>query len=242
MLFINTRPTERANHLTQALDFPVLELPLLELVPNQIDIEQYQQLFQAQVVVVVSPTAAQLGLDGLKKSGVSLEQLEHIQWIAVGHTTAQVLQKVGITAHIPTLETSEGMLQLPVLRDIQQGCVAFWRGRGGRQFMMQHLYTQGIKILNFCLYYRQLPHHSLQVFKQNLRHIQHNIPVFVCISSEASWQNWLDLCKDFPDLIKQCIYLTLGERLTQLVQHSALSVRKIQSLTPKSIQEAVKEV
>ena len=241
MLFINTRPTERAYHLTQALDFPVLELPLLELVPNKIDIEQYQQLAQAQVVVVVSPTAAQLGLDGLKKSGVSLEQLEHIQWIAVGKTTAQVLQKVGINAYIPELETSEGMLQLPILRNIHEGCVAFWRGRGGRQFMMQHLQAQGITILNFCLYYRQLPDHSPQIFKQNLRYIQHNMPVFVCISSEASWHNWLLLCKHYPYLIKQCIYLTLGERLTQLVQHTALLVRQIQNLTPKSIQEAVKE-
>lgn len=241
MLFINTRPTERAHHLTQALDFPVLELPLLELVSNQIEIEQYQQLSQAQVVVVVSPTAAKLGLEGLKKSGVSLEQLGHIQWIAVGNTTAQVLRKIGITAYIPELETSEGMLQLPILRDIRQGCVAFWRGRGGRQFMMQHLGAQGIKILNFCLYYRQLPCHSPQIFKQNLRNFQDNMPVFVCISSEASWQNWLGLCEHSPHLIEQCIYLTLGERLTQLVYQKTLSVRKIKNLTPKSIQEAVKE-
>jgi uroporphyrinogen-III synthase len=36
--------------------------------------------------------------------------LKHIQWIAVGQATANRLHEYGIEAHVPDVETSEGML------------------------------------------------------------------------------------------------------------------------------------
>ena len=82
MLFINTRPQDRAEKLSHALRMahvPVLDLPLLELVARPWSaalFELYQQLLAAQVIVVVSPTAVQLGMDYLKHAGISLDELQ----------------------------------------------------------------------------------------------------------------------------------------------------------------------
>ena len=43
----------------------------------------YQQLEQVQVVVVVSPTAVEIGMRYPNTGGITLERLAHIQWIAV---------------------------------------------------------------------------------------------------------------------------------------------------------------
>ena len=105
MLFINTRPQDRAENLSHALrmaQIEVLDLPLLELVAQPwLDSlsELYQRLPSTQVIVVVSPTAVEIGMDYLlTKASLSLEAIRHIQWIAVGETTAQALAQYGITA------------------------------------------------------------------------------------------------------------------------------------------------
>ena len=125
MLFINTRPEDRASTLTQALQevgYQVETLPLLELVaePFLESLQQlYQQLEQVQVIVVVSPTAVEVGMRYLQQAGISLDQLKHVQWIAVGQATAQALAKLSVVSHVPEVESSEGMLDLPILKQQQ---------------------------------------------------------------------------------------------------------------------------
>ncbi|MGL5405106.1 MAG: uroporphyrinogen-III synthase, partial [Acinetobacter sp.] len=178
MLFINTRPEDRAVNLTQALlevGHQVLNLPLLELVAEPFSghlRELYQQLEQVQVIVVVSPTAVDVGMQYLQQQKISLDQLKHVQWIAVGQATAQALAKFDIDSHIPEVENSEGMLELPILnQQVHLDKVAFWRGLGGRQFMMQQLQQQGVEILNFVLYRRQCPIQSVTLFPEILKKI-----------------------------------------------------------------------
>ncbi|ENX31928.1 hypothetical protein F889_03818 [Acinetobacter colistiniresistens] len=226
MLFINTRPDERASALTQALDqagYQVEALPLLELVAEPFSnvLQQlYLELRQVQAIVVVSPTAVEVGMRYLQQAGIALDQLKHIQWIAVGKATAQALTRFDIQSFVPEVETSEGMLQLPILKqqtDLKK--IAFWRGLGGRQFMMQQLQQQGVEILNFVLYHRQCPKQSFAAFPEIVKKISLNQPVVVLISSEASWNYWQQLCTQYQ-LTAQWIYLVLGTRLLQLVRRS----------------------
>ncbi|MEB3754460.1 uroporphyrinogen-III synthase [Acinetobacter sp. MD2(2019)] len=224
MLLINTRPAHRAQALSAPLRefaLEVLDLPLLELRPvawNATLLRQYQQLLHAQIIVVVSPTAAEIGLAYLKQSGLSLAELAHVQWIAVGAATAEYLAQHQIHAHVPEVETSEGMLSLPILQQSTVQSVAFWRGEGGRQFMMQQLQQQGIQLLNFVLYTRHCPDKTAVMFQQQLPYLQHSKKkIYVCISSEASWLNWQALCQNAPELLKKCHYLALGERLYRLI-------------------------
>ncbi|WP_111895060.1 uroporphyrinogen-III synthase [Acinetobacter sp. MB5] len=243
MILLNTRPVERAHSLTQIFihdDIEVIELPLLELtaLPYSADLAQlYRQLSDTQVIVVVSPTAVDVGMQYLQASQIEMSSLANVQWIAVGQATAQRLKDYGISASIPEVETSEGMLQLPILQNLALRQVAFWRGLGGRQFMMESLQQQGIHILNFVLYQRRCPQTAIEQFQQLSSRLQTTIePVYVCISSEASWLNWMKLCENNPEILSKCQYLTLGERLTQLLQHQQITgVQQLESLNPQSI-------
>lgn len=226
MLFINTRPPERAQALTQCLaqaHYTVLELPVLALKAKALDAtlkNLYQQLYQAQVIVVVSPKAVQIGMQYLQQLNIDLSQLDHIQWIAVGNMTAYALSQYGIKCHIPEVETSEGMLSLPIFNDVQDlKKIAFWRGEGGRQFMMQQCREHDIEVFNFVLYERYCPEKTVAQIPEVIEYLrQQPAPYWVCISSEASWKNWFQLFSQQLDLLEACHYLVLGERLYQLLQ------------------------
>lgn len=230
MLFINTRPQNRALTLTKALieaGYQVEALPLLELVaePFSKALQQlYQQLNDTQIIVVVSPTAVEVGMHYLQLADMQLEQLKHIQWVAVGQATAQALAHYGIESHIPEVENSEGMLDLPILT--QQNHlkkIAFWRGLGGRQFMMQQLQQQGVVLLNFVLYQRQCPEESIVYFPNILKKLDSNQCAAVLISSEASWNYWRQLNAQNHNAVKW-IYLVLGERLVQVLENAQMQL------------------
>lgn len=233
MLFINTRPEDRASTLTHALQeagYQVETLPLLELVaePFLQSLQRlYQQLEQVQVIVVVSPTAVDVGMRYLQQAGISFDQLKHVQWIAVGQATAQALAKLGVASHVPEVESSEGMLDLPILKHQQHlKKIAFWRGLGGRQFMMQQLQQQGVEILNFVLYSRQCPKHSVMIFPEILKKISLNHPTAVLISSEASWNYWQQL-RAQTEVDTECVYLVLGGRLAQILKNAQMQTSKV---------------
>ncbi|QIO10057.1 uroporphyrinogen-III synthase [Acinetobacter lanii] len=232
MLFINTRPPERAQALTQCLlqaNYAVIDLPVLALRDKALDAELislFQSLVSAQVIVVVSPKAVEVGMRYLAETGITLDQLQHIQWIAVGQTTAHALSEYGLISLIPEVESSEGMLNLPIFDQLQNlQTIAFWRGEGGRQFMMQQCQQRGIEILNVVLYERYCPISSVQQLPQLLQALnQHRPPYVVCISSEASWRNWLTLLSGHETVIAACHYWVLGERLEQLLKQDQKSL------------------
>ncbi|MBF7695132.1 uroporphyrinogen-III synthase [Acinetobacter rathckeae] len=247
MLFINTRPPDRAKPLTQQLQqlgHEVLLLPLLELTPIALHatlIAQFERLNQADVVVVVSPTAAQIGIQYLSALNISLQMLPQCKWIAVGEKTAQVLAQAGIQADIPCVENSEGMLQLPVLQNPSMQIVAFWRGEGGRQFMMEELAAHGVEILNMLLYQRSLPNSSVVQAQVMCERLQDNglNAVFVPMTSEASWKNWKRICVQHHVALSRFIYLPLGQRLTDMLHadlaDKATSISPISDLKPATI-------
>lgn len=251
MLFINTRPVDRAAALTsvlQAADLAVLELPLLELQALPLHstlLSQFQQLSTVDIIVVVSPMAVAVGMQYLQQCQINLTDLTHITWIAVGEMTAQCLKKYGIDSHVPTVETSEGMLQLAALNQLQvASTIAFWRGEGGRQFMMQQLQQAGHQIVNMLLYQRACPADAPQMFLQAQDLILKSSPVVVLISSEASWLNWLSLCQS-QSLWVDFEYWVLGERLACVLNDYAqtheimLKVHQIDQLKTEYLRDSL---
>ena len=219
---VNTRPADRATQLTTYLvqaGYQVSCLPLLELVAEPFTVELQQQLGQIQqvdIVVVVSPTAADLGLAHLQQLGIDVTQLK-CDWVAVGQGTADVLSRVGIGSVVPEIETSEGMLALDIFKKDKGSLrVMFWRGYGGRQLMLQTLQTEQHQTLSVNLYRRQLPKESQQIYQQLLS----QKPDVLLISSGASWQNWLDLGLKYQQYILPAYILVLGERVQQLIKKS----------------------
>lgn len=230
MLFVNTRPAIRAKALSQCLTqagIDVFELPLLALQaePYTLDLQQqFYQLEHVQAIVVVSPTAVEVGMQYLKHAQLELSDLAQVEWIAVGQKTADALAQYGVVASVPEVETSEGMLALPLFsqrQDLKE--IAFWRGIGGRQFMMQQCQQQGFDVLNILLYQRHCPDEAqiqLQVLLQ--QYLLHPQPYMICISSEASWHYWCQLCEQHLELLAQGHYLVLGERLQHILQKFTL--------------------
>lgn len=257
MFFINTRPSDRAKALTACLeqaDFNVIELPVLELRAKPLDDtlrQNYQALIQSDVIVVVSPTAVDIGMQYLKHVGLDTHVLNHIQWIAVGKTTAAALALYGIESTTPEVETSEGMLSLPIFNHLAgiRG-IAFWRGEGGRQFMMQQCILKDIPIFNFVLYERFCPQQTIEKFSQISAYllkeeVLEKKPFWVCISSEASWKNWIKLCELEDALLSKCHYLVLGERLYQILiddqikLQQAYMVSRLADLRPQTILNSI---
>lgn len=224
MFFINTRPTDRAEALSSALfahDVKVIDLPLLELKSFPLSshlIDLFDELFHVNIVVVVSPTAAEIGMAYLQQQHINLKSLSHLRWIAVGKKTAEYLNKYGIDSFVPSVETSEGMLQLPILNQLHIGSkVAFWRGEGGRQFMMEQLQQRGMKVLNFVLYERNCPLQSINEIHKIALILQQEPFYIMLLSSEASWLNWLKLIQFNSSLLNRGQYWVLGDRLFQLL-------------------------
>lgn len=250
MWFINTRPQDRADRLTRSLTeagIEVKNLPLLELIAcpwSPVLAALYAELEQADMIVVVSPTAVHIGMQYLEQAGIHLAQLPHVQWVAVGKTTAQVLEDYGIHSHVPELESSEGMLSLALFQSITPKKVAFWRGEGGRQFMMQHLQQRGVEILNFILYQRRCPPSSVAIWRECLFLLrQQHMPVCVLVTSEASWLNWLSLVQSDQLNLADFHFLVLGQRLFDLLtQHDPshrLSVSQLTDLQPETILQQI---
>ena len=237
---INTRPAERANALSkdlQALGYSVYELPLLSLEAIALDAElhaQFAQFKDAEIVVVVSPIAVELGMQYASQCNISLAELQKKQWIAVGQSTQKALAKYKIDSQCPTVETSEGMLQLPILKEIiaeqspsnaqqhaQSLNIAFWRGIGGRTLMMDELIAQGCTVLNILLYRRAMPNYTIEGLKQ----LAQQLPATILISSEQSWKNWQQLTTQLvehaivsKDIFSENQYVVLGDRVSQVLR------------------------
>lgn len=227
---INTRPSERAGSLTEALQqlgYPVRELPLLTLSPMPLDDNmksQFHQFADIELVIAVSPTAVDVAMQYAQKLSVDVQAGVQKHWFAVGKATQKRLADYGIIGECPLIETSEGLLDLPQIAYAANQKVAFWRGIDGRMTVLQHLAQRGCTILNMALYRRQLPTYSMS----DLQHHVASFPAAVLISSGESWQNWLQLnrqCAAWQDFLTRHIYMVLGERVTRSVQQDLPSAR-----------------
>lgn len=256
-IFVNTRPAERAERLTLAqAEITEFQLPLLALEACAFDDvlqRQMQHLPNVQVIVVVSPMAVQVGMQYLQQAGVSLTALQHIQWVAVGQKTAQCLAQFGIQAFVPDIENSEAMANVLLFQTSSPANVAFWRGEGGREWLMRHLQQQHWQVENICLYQRHLPVHAAQQWQQLKQQVQqqHIRQMFVLISSAMSWHYWQNLQQD-DDFIANISglrvdYLVLGERVAHIVSSHIAGQKQVhchvlQGLQVNDIQQCVQSL
>lgn len=252
--FLNTRPADLAQPLTLALEqvgWHVDELPLLELISLPITQQDQNALLQLvehppRVIVVVSPTAARLGLQALELLNVNVAALP-IRWLAVGHGTAQVLKAVGIRADVPELETSEGLIASSALSDlVVDELVMVWRGIGGRELVQESLLMRGVRLQVLNLYQRQLPASSIALWanycpttSDSVKKDDKHPPDVVLLSSGESWRYWRELAGEqalTPWL------LVLGQRLMDEVVQLTPRMSRLTSLQPQHILEVVAEI
>jgi uroporphyrinogen-III synthase len=86
-----------------------------------------------------------------------------LKWFAVGDSTANQLRDTGIAPIVPQKYSSEGLLELPGLKSIQQQRVLIVRGLGGRETLKQALIKRGAVVDYLEVYKRSENHWSGEI-------------------------------------------------------------------------------
>jgi uroporphyrinogen-III synthase len=155
-----TRPAHQAGALEQAIHaaggvayvFPALDI---EAVPLEALAAPLAQLAEADIVIFISPNAAQFGMAAIRVGG-TLPASASV--FAVGPGTARALQDQGASAVVtPDGQDSEALLALPQLADVVGKRVVIVRGLGGRALLADTLAARGARVQFMECYRRVRP-------------------------------------------------------------------------------------
>lgn len=103
-------------------------------------------------LVFLSEHAVRFGVPGLRAAGVDPALLAVF---AVGSSTAARLAELGISATVPRLASSEGLLALPEFVDPRRHSVLIVAGKGGRDVLARELRHRGARTGTFAVYQRE---------------------------------------------------------------------------------------
>ncbi len=180
-----TRPADQAQSLAAAVRAQggeAFSLPLLDIVPvhspedTQRVRSRVMALDQYEIAIFISTNAASLGLEWIENFWPQLPL--GLQACAVGPGTAAVLRQLPWPVHCATTGvTSEDLLALPVLQDVQGKRIALFRGKGGRELLADTLRERGARVDYVELYTREVPPHSPQQVRQLLQEQTINVVV-----------------------------------------------------------------
>ena len=163
-------------------------LPLLLIEPVQltgVNRQRLMDLDRYDLVFFVSSNAAALGLDAIFSYWPQYPV--GLQNFAVGPGTAAVLQKHGLEVSYPVERmSSEAMLALPALQDINGKKALIVRGVGGREILAEGLLARGASVDYAELYERRPPQYPADYL---LGQYQQQRPHMVVISSGESLDN-----------------------------------------------------
>lgn len=152
-----TRPPRQAAGLARAIraaggaafEFPALAV---EAVPVDKFAASLRRLAAADIVVFVSPNAAQFGMAVIRTLPAAARVF------AVGPGTARALADEGVPDAItPDGQDSEALLALPQLRDVAGRRVVIVRGVGGRPLLADTLTRRGAEVHFLECYRRTRP-------------------------------------------------------------------------------------
>lgn len=261
MMFINTRPANRAKKLTvflQQHNIQVLDLPLLELLACDLSDQDRQILTQIetyQALIFISATAVSYFFKFIQSHQIALNPSN--SYIAVGRKTAQTFNdywqqfyptppNLLTPSQFNLSENNEGLLQLPFIRDLKIGeKILLLKGKDGRGLLKNTLLEKGIIVKNVDFYQRVFPQKSQQIFQtlsQDLLKNRKNLtkPI-VLITSLTAWQHWHGLIQsDFAPTAFH--YLVLQHRIAnsmmKSMQHDSL-IKVIDDLQPTTIFQAI---
>lgn len=153
-----TRPLRQAAALAQAIHSAggvAYEFPALDIEPVAADAlgEQLEQLAVSDIVIFISPNAADYGMEAIRTRG-PLPSTSRV--FAVGPGTARALRAHGLDGVVtPPGQDSEALLALPQLQDVAGRRVLIVRGVGGRAMLADTLQARGATV-HFLECYRRM--------------------------------------------------------------------------------------
>lgn len=147
-----TRPAGKTQPLAQALEqqgHKVTVCSVLNLTYLPLDSQQLSPLSEADKVIFISQDAVW----ALKESNPTLPK--SASYFAVGDSTALALQEAfSRKAKVPKSHDSEGLLELPPLKQVEQQNIVLVKGESGRPLLAKTLKERGA-FLNPLVVYRR---------------------------------------------------------------------------------------
>lgn len=133
------------------------------------------------------------------------------QVFSIGPSTKRVLQDAGRdNVLMPSkMFTSEALLALPELSNVQGQRIVIFSGEDGRQMLSEALQARGAHVDSIATYRRAIPKHYETKDLDNLD--------CVVISSRTALKNLLVLAKDKGAYVKSCPIIVTSERLVKCV-------------------------
>ncbi len=160
MQLLLTRSPEQNSNLAQLInrpDLPTFSLPLLQAMPNPETPELRSRVLELDLyeqIIFISKNAVAFGMPILERYWPQWPV--NLRWLAVGAGTARALEAFDIDAEYPELASSEGLLAMPTLSDVQGQRILIVRGVGGRE------------TLRLALEQRQAQVHYLEVYQRQV--------------------------------------------------------------------------
>jgi uroporphyrinogen-III synthase len=166
------------------------------------------------MIIFISPTAVHKSLPALQSHWQKIP--EQIQIMAVGSGTAAALAEYNIhQVYYPEQNFgSEGLLTLPLLKNVKDKQIAIIKGTGGRELLSETLSQRGAIIEEVAVYQRGLPSVDTTLLVNEWRYS--GIDIIIC-TSEQSLNNFLILIgADAKQWLLQQLLLVSSERLLQI--------------------------
>lgn len=217
-MWLLTRPLPKISSSCDAFSRAAIPLSVIAFYDIRFNPDQGEALQRAiaslqpqNILLVTSVYAAQMLLQHC--------HTQPCHCLAVGKSTGRVLEKQGWQVETPVLETSEGLLALPLLAPTEATRVLLLKGEGGRDVLAATLQAHGFSLDTYTLYRRQPltpPFVSTPfTFAQ--------CDGIVCTSGESAEAllNWL------PGEFKQLPWLTVSARIAERLRQAGIKTVEI---------------
>ena len=227
------RPRPEAERLAEAFKragADVRVLPMLEREPITDDPSIRTRILSIDEfdhIIAVSPYAAGLLIDWLDTCWPQTPT--GILWYGVGAGSAAVLSAYGLDTRQPINGlTSEALLDLPELAQLDHEKVLIVRGEQGRDLLPEALRARGARVTLLPLYRRFAPDHDESA-------LQHSISAFdpevVVTLSGETLNNLISLGNNTGHNLKHCLMVVPVERIAEQARKAGLR----QTCVPESL-------
>jgi uroporphyrinogen-III synthase len=209
-----TRPSGQADGLCEritALGHEPVHVPAIEIAEPEDSgalAAFINRLDQCDLVVLVSVNAVHMGLAKILQQR---DWPQHTKLAAVGPSSTAAVDALGLGVdYVPEHEfSSEGLLALPALQDMQGKQVAILRGNGGRNTLSETLTARGAQVEYLAVYRRVCPQGLAEQLQQLLQ--DHALGVITATSNE-SLQNLYDMAGSAGQPLLRDIPLVVASR------------------------------
>ncbi|GGC69746.1 uroporphyrinogen-III synthase [Marinobacter halophilus] len=178
-----------------------------------------QELNNFRHIIAVSPYAAKLLLDEIEQWWPQMPM--GLQWYGVGAGTAAVFSKQGLRPRRPTQGwTSEALLALPSLQQLEHEKVLLARGEQGRELIRETLEQRGARISVLPLYRRFRPYYPPEQVQDNFDRFQ---PEVIIALSGETLNNLIEIGANYHQTLYHALLVVPAERIAEQARSAGFS-------------------